>query len=146
MLRREPRSKRSEQGGMKAQPVFTYLANTLRTGDREIPYSLVTAVDLSTIVPALPPTQAEPPIVLNEWAARELEAAPGDAVTMEYYRWEDPGRLDHAHESSFRVAAVVPVSRRRSQPCARVSGHQRFADAWRLGSAVSDRLASDPSC
>jgi ABC-type lipoprotein release transport system permease subunit len=98
-----------ERAGMKAQPVFTYLANTLRTGDREIPYSLVTALDLSTIVPVLPTSQAEPPIVLNEWAAHELEARPGDAVTMEYYRWEDPGRLV-TRESSFRVAAVVPVA------------------------------------
>jgi ABC-type lipoprotein release transport system permease subunit len=97
-----------ERAGMKAQPVFTYLANTLRAGDREIPYSLVTAVDLSTIAPVLPTSQAEPPIVLNEWAARDLEAAPGAAVTMEYYRWEDPGRLV-TRESSFRVVAVVPV-------------------------------------
>ena len=95
--------------GMKGQPVFTYLANTLRTGDRQVPYSLVTAVDLSTIVPALPTSQTEPPIVLNEWAARELQAAPGDTVTMEYYRWEDPGRLV-TRESSFRVEAVVPVA------------------------------------
>jgi putative ABC transport system permease protein len=98
-----------ERAGMKPQPVFTYLANTLRAGDREIPYSLVTAVDLSTLVPVLPTSQAEPPIVLNEWAARELAAAPGDAVTMEYYRWEDPGRLV-TRQSSFRVAAVVPVA------------------------------------
>ena len=98
-----------ERAGTKAQPVFTYLANTLRAGDREIPYSLVTAVDLSALVPVLPTSQAEPPIVLNEWAARELQAAPGDAVTMEYYRWEDPGRLV-TRQSSFRVAAVVPVA------------------------------------
>jgi hypothetical protein len=98
-----------QQSGMKGQPVFTYLANTLRTGDRQIPYSLVTAVDLSTIVPVLPTSEAEPPIVLNEWAARELHAAPGDTVTMEYFRWEDPGRLA-TREASFRVAAVVPVA------------------------------------
>ena len=37
---------------MTAQPVFTYLVNAMRTGDREVPYSLVTATDLQTIVPA----------------------------------------------------------------------------------------------
>src|SRR5262249_54073438 len=30
--------------GMGATPVFTYLANTIRLGDREIPYSLVAAM------------------------------------------------------------------------------------------------------
>ena len=129
---------------MKGQPVFTYLANTLRAGDRHVPYSLVTAVDLSTIVPVLLTSQAEPPIVLNEWAARELEAGPGDTVTMEYYRWEDPGRLV-TRESSFRVAAVVPVAAG-DRNLAPVYPGQRFADARRLGSTVSNRLASDPSC
>ena len=33
------------------------------------------------------------PIVLNEWAARELGASVGDAVRLEYYLWEDAGRL-----------------------------------------------------
>ncbi|MGH9253860.1 MAG: FtsX-like permease family protein [Vicinamibacterales bacterium] len=98
-----------EQSRMNGQPVFTYLANTLRRGDRDIPYALVTALDLATIAPALSQSGAEPPVVLNEWAARDLQAAPGDALTMEYYRWEDPGRLV-TRTSSFRVAAVVPVS------------------------------------
>ena len=40
----------------RGQPVFTYLANTLRRGDREIPYSLVTAIDLRAIAPAVPST------------------------------------------------------------------------------------------
>ena len=31
---------------MKAQPVLTYLANSMRSGDRQVPYSLVTAIDL----------------------------------------------------------------------------------------------------
>ena len=39
--------------GIPGQPVFTYLANTLRRGDREIPYSLVTAIDLRAIAPAV---------------------------------------------------------------------------------------------
>ena len=35
--------------GTTARPVLTYLANTLRSGDRQVPYSLVTAIDLSSI-------------------------------------------------------------------------------------------------
>ena len=34
--------------GADATPVFTYLANTLRIGNREIPYSLVTAMDAAS--------------------------------------------------------------------------------------------------
>jgi putative ABC transport system permease protein len=97
------------QSRLNAQPVFTYLANTMRHGDRQIPYSLVTAVDLRSIAPTLTSSPDEQSIVLNEWAARELLASPGDTVTMEYYRWEDPGRLV-TRESTFRVAAIVPVS------------------------------------
>jgi putative ABC transport system permease protein len=40
------------RAGMKTQPVLTYLANSIRSGDRQIPYSLVTAIDLVAIVGA----------------------------------------------------------------------------------------------
>src|SRR4029453_12368498 len=36
----------AEGTGMQATALFTYLANRLRIGDREVPYSLVTALDL----------------------------------------------------------------------------------------------------
>ena len=92
------------------QPVFTYLANTLRRGDREIPYSLVTAIDLRTLVPSLQstPDETPPPIALNQWAAAELQAVPGDPVTMDYYVWEEPGQLA-TRSTEFRVAATVPI-------------------------------------
>jgi ABC-type lipoprotein release transport system permease subunit len=98
-----------QKARMNGQPVFTYLANTLRIGDREVPYSLVTALDLRSVASPSADSSADAPIVLNEWAARELQAAPGDAVTMEYYRWEDPGRLI-TRTASFQVAGIVPVS------------------------------------
>ena len=40
--------------GVEAHPVLTYLANALRSGGREVPYSLVTAMDLSLVAPSLP--------------------------------------------------------------------------------------------
>jgi putative ABC transport system permease protein len=91
------------------QPVFTYLANTLRSGTREIPYSLVAAIDLQPI-PSDPnaPNDPNDPIVLNTWAARELGAAVGDQVTMEYYRWLDSGELGNGM-ATFRVASITPV-------------------------------------
>ena len=107
------------QARMNGQQVFTYLANTLRIGDREVPYSLVTALDVRSIAPSAVVSGIDAPIVLNEWAARELQAAPGDTVTMEYLRWEDPGQLV-TRTASFQVAGVVPVS----------AGDRRLAPAY----------------
>ncbi|MBM3775820.1 MAG: ABC transporter permease, partial [Acidobacteria bacterium] len=92
--------------GFEAAPVFTYLANTIRAGGREVPYSLVSAMDLG----ALGATEAAAnAILLNEWAARDLEAKPGDAVTLEFYVWKDDGRLE-TESASFQFAGAVPIA------------------------------------
>ena len=118
-------------GGMGEQPVLTYLANEIRRGERVTPYSLVTALDPARLGVAspggAPPDAASaagavaspagaggpageepPPIWLNTWTADDLEAAPGDVVTLQYYRWEDAGALV-TETADFRVAAVVPM-------------------------------------
>lgn len=96
--------------GLEARPVLTYLVNAMRHGDKTIPYSLVTALALETLGPDLeleePPL---PPIVLNEWAARELAAVRNDHVTLEYYAWEDPGRLV-TRTAEFIVSGIVPLA------------------------------------
>ena len=77
--------------GYATVPVLAYLANTIRVGTREVPYSVVTAVDVgryqqltrrSDSAEAAPAPDrraaaAAPPIWLNEWAARELQAVAG---------------------------------------------------------------------
>ena len=93
--------------GLHARPVFTYLANTLRIGDREVPYSLVSALDLQAFVPALAVTPDS--IVLNEWAAADMRARIGDTLSMEYYVWEEPGRLV-TRSATLTVAGIVPIS------------------------------------
>src|SRR5262249_7461016 len=93
--------------GVTPQPVLTYLANSIRVSDREVPYSLVTATDLTAIAPNLT-TGSVPPLVLNEWAARDLSAKVGDPVTLEYYVWEEPGRLV-TRSAGFQLAAIVPI-------------------------------------
>jgi putative ABC transport system permease protein len=92
---------------VRAQPVFTYLANSLSSGGREIPYSLVTAMDIPEIAPD-PTAVGPPPIILNDWAARELGSGNGSRVTMDYYVWEDPGRLT-TRTAEFQVAGVKPI-------------------------------------
>jgi len=123
--------------GMTARPVLTYLANRMRSGEREIPYSLVTAIDLDTLAPYPPASagsssdkiwlndvpelrdwlyrtrgrtgQQRPPIVLNDWAARDLRAKIGAPLTLEYYAWEEPGRLV-TRTADFEIAAIVPIA------------------------------------
>ena len=90
----------------RAQPIYTYLANAMRVGTREVPYSLVSAVDGLVPFPAQP-GDGPPPIALNEWAAQDLGARVGDRLSMDYYLWEDPGRLASA-SAEFTVAAIVP--------------------------------------
>jgi putative ABC transport system permease protein len=85
--------------GALATPVFTYLANTLRVGNREIPYSLVTAMDTA---------DASDGIVVTEWAATELKATRGDMLALEYYVWEEPGQLV-ARTTQLPVARIVPT-------------------------------------
>jgi ABC-type antimicrobial peptide transport system permease subunit len=84
--------------------VFTYLANTLRIGEKEIPYSLVAAVDADLY----PGAGAPDGIVLNDWAGEDLGARMGDRLTMEYYVWRDEGRIE-TESAEFTVERVVPV-------------------------------------
>ena len=56
-----------------------------------------------------PAREAPRPIWLNRWTADDLEAAPGDVVTLQYYLWEDAGALV-TDEAEFRVAGVLPMT------------------------------------
>ena len=103
-------------GGMAEQPILTYLANEIRRGERVTPYSLVTALDPGPLGVAAPPAagaaggppgMAPRPIWLNTWTADDLDAAPGDVVTVQYYRWEDGALVTET--ADFRVAGVVPI-------------------------------------
>ncbi len=105
----------AREAGAQAMPVMTYLANEFRAGERATPYSLVAALDPRTL-PEGPlreglsaGTGSLPPIVLNEWAARDLNVKPGDALRMTFYRWLDEGRLG-TEGADFVVSAVVPIA------------------------------------
>jgi hypothetical protein len=88
--------------GMRTEPVLSYLANSIRIGARQVPYSVVTALDTA---PA--PATADG-IVLNQWAADDLRARPGDSVVLEYYVWRSDGQL-HTETALFHVKQIVPV-------------------------------------
>jgi ABC-type lipoprotein release transport system permease subunit len=89
--------------GLRAEPVLTYLANGIRIRERDVPYSIVTALD-SGLAPA-----REDGITLNEWAARDLGAKVGDQATLEYYVWGADARL-RTETAQFRVERIVPLA------------------------------------
>jgi putative ABC transport system permease protein len=98
--------------GLRELPVFTYLANTMRVGDREVPYSLVAATGLDYVSGDLKPGAAPVPgdaIVLNDWTARELKTKPGDPLEIEYYLWDANAGLI-THKATFTVASIVPIA------------------------------------
>jgi putative ABC transport system permease protein len=107
---------------LRSTEILTWLANRLSVGGRTVPYSLVTAIGPqaagdATLAKLLDDRSANrdtgqppaPPVVLNEWAARNLGATPGQILDLEYYRWLDEGRLTTAH-ASFRVTGILPMT------------------------------------
>lgn len=131
------------QAGARATPVLSYLANSIRANGREVPYSIVTAIDEPEFRGLLAGAssfkvdeesgaatdvidsqraasrasnagdgedeESAARIVLNEWTARDLSARVGDRVTLEYFLWDESGRL-LTREASFRLAGVVPMT------------------------------------
>lgn len=94
--------------------VLVYLANSIESGGRAIPYSPVVALDplvqqrsgLLAATGGTPLTGDQ--LVLNDWAAEDLAIAPGAPVTLEYYLTEPSGTLRTA-TTGFTLAARVPL-------------------------------------
>lgn len=95
--------------------VLTWLANRMTVGERSVPYSLVAglgpaAAGDATLAAMLQDTgTGAPPIVLNDWTARDLRVKVGDRLDLEYYRWADEGRLV-TERTTFQVAGIVPIA------------------------------------
>ena len=97
---------------LRTVPVLSYLANSINSGERSTPYSLVTALDdetLAKLAPSQTSPSQHPQIILNDWAARDLNAKPGDTVSLEYYLWLENGQLE-TKKADFQLAAVVPIA------------------------------------
>jgi ABC-type lipoprotein release transport system permease subunit len=86
--------------GASAQPIFSYLANSIRIGDREVPYSIIAAIGTDLMPDG---------ISLDEWAATDLQAKPGDTVTLDYYYWEPSGSLAN-RTAKFKLAKILPMT------------------------------------
>jgi ABC-type antimicrobial peptide transport system permease subunit len=90
----------SQAAGSKAQPIFTYVANSIRIGDREVPYSIVAAI--GNDLPA-------DGIALDDWAAKDLNAKTGDEVTLDYFYWEPSGTLV-TRTAKFKLTKILPMT------------------------------------
>ena len=117
--------------GLVVQPAFTYLANTIAdqptvpsmapvgARQRTIPYSTITAIDFAGQAPLGPfisidgeplPPLKDDEIALNSWAADDLNAKPGDQISVTYFEPEsDQGQIQETTKS-FRLAAVVQMA------------------------------------
>ena len=105
-------SEAAKSVSLRTVPVLSYLANSINSGERSTPYSLVTALDdetLAKLAPSQTKTSQHPPLILNDWTARDLNAKPGDTVSLEYYLWLENGRLE-TKKADFQLAAVVPIA------------------------------------
>ncbi len=89
--------------GLATMPVLTYLANSIRSTSRAIPYSLVAALDLASLG-----IGSAGGVVLNEWAAADLGVKPGAKIALEYFHWTDDNRLE-TRTAEFPLAAVIPI-------------------------------------
>jgi len=97
---------------LRTVPVLSYLANSIDDGEHSTPYSLITALDDETLAKLAKPsgqTTKHPAIILNDWTARDLDAKPGDTVSLEYYVWHENGRLE-TKRTDFELTAVIPIA------------------------------------
>lgn len=91
----------------RSLPVLSYLANSITANNKAVPYSIVSAVDPSTF-PGLSDRRVASPIVLNDWAAKALNAKPGDEVWFNYYYWYANGSLVEKN-AKFIVTEIVQI-------------------------------------
>ena len=104
--------------GLESSAVLTYLANSMAVGGRSVPYSTVTAMDTASGPPFGPlqlrnsqpaSSLGDDEILLNDWAANDLQASAGDSVEMSYYVVGEQGSLETAHHT-FTLKGVVKLT------------------------------------
>ncbi|MBI2824775.1 MAG: FtsX-like permease family protein [Planctomycetia bacterium] len=112
-------------GPLGAQPAFTYLANTLADGEREIPYSTIAAIDFAPqpplggfVAPDGKPVAplADDEIALVDWAAEDLNAKVGDTIRVTYFEPESTHGNVREKTVALRLAAIVALTGAAADP------------------------------
>lgn len=104
--------------------VLTYFVSELKSGDRSVPYSMVTAIgNLQHTRPLPTGTKGSPhsganaimpadlsddETMVNQWLADELNLRVGSSLEMSYIV-PGPGRTLHERTSTFRVRGILPM-------------------------------------
>ncbi len=102
---------------LKTVPILSYLANSISLGDRAVPYSLVTGLDDEPFMrvtheggpSVIDQYTGRPCVAINDWTARELNAQFEDIVTLEYYVWQEGGRLE-SKKAEFAVCGITRIA------------------------------------
>jgi ABC-type lipoprotein release transport system permease subunit len=89
------------------QPALTYFVNELRAGEKAVPYSMVTATDVTAAGFASTPL-GDGEIVVNQWLADDLGLARGIRLTLKYFVMGERRQLTEVARE-FTVAAVLPM-------------------------------------
>ena len=121
----------ASDAGLRSEPVLTYVANTIRARDREIPYSVVSAIELQVETGDI----SLPPIWLNQWAADHLGAKTGEEVTLEYFLWSDQDGLTTS-SARFMFVGALPMNG--------IGGDQTLTPDYPGISDAADITAWDP--
>ena len=116
---------------LRAAPTLVYLANTLAADGKEIPYSVVAALDptlappLGPFLPALLKQLADDEIVLADWKESSLPRTIGEKVTLSYFPPTPPspsplpplggegkgeGGQPREESATFRLVGFVPLT------------------------------------
>ncbi len=102
--------------GLRAEPTVVYVADTLASGKKEIPYPIVAglkpnaAEPLGPFLPKDVPVLADNEVVLLDWPGSELKGlAPGAKLHMTYFdpEVEGEGRLK---ETDLTFRGYIPLS------------------------------------
>jgi putative ABC transport system permease protein len=88
----------------EANRLFSYLANSIETDERAVPYSFITALDRF----GQEALQKED-IILSDYTANRLQAKPGDTVRVSYFTSHDLKTLV-GQTIGLRVKRIVPLA------------------------------------
>lgn len=95
--------KAAKQIDPKAEEILTYMANTIKVGDKETPYSFISAGPFMK-----KESTSGNAIVINTWMAEDLGASLGDSIEITYYVI-GPLRKLSEERRWFIISNIVPI-------------------------------------
>ena len=86
--------------------VATYLVNRIQLGEHTTPYSMATALPRGHRG-LLPEDIGDNEIMVNEWLAEDMQAAPGDTVSLRYFVLAEGELKEASHE--MVIKGILPM-------------------------------------